>query len=195
MTELPGNNGLEENLLAQYKLVRVPAYFTVRPLVSTLEDQREIEISSNHNILKGFAAILQICYGSFELYQGRGAQIAKFGYAAYSLTVIPYILMSLINLIASLCRPDYSTLYMVYYRGEEEEQEGRAETTQPGPSTTATDQHGISETKIDTTNGTYQTRYPEEWMRVVENNSSGVVGYAFGVPEQPWISLSNDFKV
>lgn len=57
--------------------------------------------------------IAQILYGTFQLYQSSGPQIHKAGYAAYQLTVIPYILMSLINLLASLCEPEFPAIFLV----------------------------------------------------------------------------------
>lgn len=93
----------------------VPASFRVVPILD--ESQYDYEIASNYNILKTLAAIVQILYGCYELYEARGMQINTFGYAAYSLTVIPYVFMSFLNLIASMCRPSYPSRYLVYYRG------------------------------------------------------------------------------
>lgn len=74
-------------------------------------------LASNYSFVKIFAAILQILNGSFELYKARGDQVERFGYASYSLTVIPYVLMSLLNLLASLTVPQYPSMFLVYYRG------------------------------------------------------------------------------
>ncbi|KAH0606885.1 uncharacterized protein H6S33_003719 [Morchella sextelata] len=93
----------------------VPPSFKVQPILD--ESQYDYEIASNYSILKTFAAIVQIVYGCYELYEARGTQINAFGYAAYSLTVIPYVFMSFLNLIASMCRPSYPSRYLVYYRG------------------------------------------------------------------------------
>lgn len=76
-------------------------------------------LSCNYSILQAVAAILQIVYGSLELYEASKRQIPKFGYAAYSLTVIPYVIMSLTNLLATLCEPQYPALFLVLYRGEQ----------------------------------------------------------------------------
>lgn len=77
----------------------------------------EMGLSCNYSVLKATAAIMQTLYASFGLYQVSGAQIKKFGYASYSLTVIPYILMSLINLLATLCQPNYPRMFLVKYGG------------------------------------------------------------------------------
>lgn len=99
----------------KFKLIEVPYYFRVRQL-KDLGDSK-VELACSHSLLKAFAAILQICYGSFELYTSRVKQFRKYGFAAYSLTVVPYILMSFVNLIASICRPTYPFVYQVLYKG------------------------------------------------------------------------------
>lgn len=92
-------------------LVAVPATFKVHPIIS--DPSQKIRLSSNYNIPKAVAAILQILYASFELYATGGRQIKRWGYAAYPFTVIPYICMSLVNLLASIFEPQYSTMYLV----------------------------------------------------------------------------------
>lgn len=46
------------------------------------------------------------------LYHASERHFARFGYAEYSLTFIPYILMSLINLLWSLCEPQNPSMYL-----------------------------------------------------------------------------------
>lgn len=103
-----------------YKLVTVPATWEVTPLLSSAcKEGCNIEIASNYSFLKISAAIIQILYGSYELYAAavRSVQLERFGYAAYSLTVIPYTLMSFLNGLASLSRPAYPARYLIYYNG------------------------------------------------------------------------------
>ncbi|OXV09929.1 hypothetical protein Egran_02308 [Elaphomyces granulatus] len=76
------------------------------------------EISPNYYPFYSFSsalvAIIQIIYASTTLYESsRGKQLAKYGYAAFSLTVVPYLLMSFINLVGNLVHPRYSALYLV----------------------------------------------------------------------------------
>jgi len=47
------------------------------------------------------------------LHRIRGDQIAKYGYASFGLTVIPYAIMSFINLLANVLTPDYSSYCLV----------------------------------------------------------------------------------
>lgn len=86
---------------------------------------KRLKLSCNYSILKPAAAVLQILYSSIELYEARGHQFDRFGYAAYSLSVIPYVLMSLTNLLASTFAPQYPSLFIVIYKGRGEDA-GRA---------------------------------------------------------------------
>lgn len=69
-------------------------------------------ISCNYNFVKIGAPLAQIA-GGLTMYQASKAQFAAFGYTQSTLTVIPYILMSLTNLAANMTCPNYSTLYLV----------------------------------------------------------------------------------
>jgi len=71
------------------------------------------EISSSYNVAKGAAAILQLLYASATLYLTRGDQLKRYGYAAFGLTVAPYLVMSLVNLLSVLLTPDHPTCFMV----------------------------------------------------------------------------------
>ena len=73
----------------------------------------EVELSSNYNLPKGLIAIFQTLYASATLYQTRGDQIQRYGYAAFGLTVTPYLIMSIVNLLSTVLTPDYPCLYLV----------------------------------------------------------------------------------
>jgi len=70
-------------------------------------------ISSSYNILGGLIALAQAIYTSVTLYQTRGDQIDQFGFAAFGLTVAPFVMMSTINLIGNIFAPSYSAIYMI----------------------------------------------------------------------------------
>ena len=72
-----------------------------------------IKLCSSYSLPKSIIAIVQTIYASVTLYHTRGNQIQQYGYAAFGLTVLPYIMMSIINLIATLLIPYYPTLYIV----------------------------------------------------------------------------------
>lgn len=71
------------------------------------------DISSSYSFAKGIIAIFQTLYASATLYRTKGDQIERYGYAAFGLTVAPYLVMSIINLTGAVLTPDYPTLYMV----------------------------------------------------------------------------------
>ena len=71
------------------------------------------ELSSNYNLPKVLAAIFQTLYASATLYRVRGDQIQRYGFAAFGLTVAPYLVMSIVNLISTLLTPEYSAMYLV----------------------------------------------------------------------------------
>ncbi|KAI9857955.1 MAG: hypothetical protein M1813_007924 [Trichoglossum hirsutum] len=70
-------------------------------------------ITSNYSFLKGLVAIFQTVFASVTLYRARGDQIQQYGYAAFGLTVAPYLLMSIVNLIGILVTPEYPAVYLV----------------------------------------------------------------------------------
>ena len=73
----------------------------------------EIVLSSNYNVPKGLIAIFQALYASATLYQTRDDQIQRYGCAAFGLTVAPYLVMSIINLLGTILTPDYPCVYLV----------------------------------------------------------------------------------
>jgi hypothetical protein len=77
-------------------------------------------MSSSYSFTKSAVAIGQTIYASITLFRARGDQITVYGYAAFGLTVIPYIIMSVLNLVAQVLAPDYSALYMVHSEEMEE---------------------------------------------------------------------------
>ena len=70
-------------------------------------------LSSSSNLVKGIAALLQLFYTSSTLYHSIGGQVIQYGFVAPGLTVLPYAVMSALNLMASLVAPHYPTLYLV----------------------------------------------------------------------------------
>jgi hypothetical protein len=70
-------------------------------------------ISSSYNMIGGLIALAQAIYTSVTLYQARGDQINQYGYAAFGLTVAPFALMSIINLIGNIFSPTYNAIYMI----------------------------------------------------------------------------------
>jgi hypothetical protein len=80
----------------------------------------EVEISSNYSVSKAGVAIAQTVNAGFTLYKSKGDQLTHYGYAAFGLTVIPYIIMSVLNLLAQAVTPDFPTFYLVHSEELEE---------------------------------------------------------------------------
>jgi hypothetical protein len=71
------------------------------------------KLSSSFNLVKGMVALLQSIYASSTLIRTDGGEVKRYGFAAPGLTVLPYAVMSTLNLMASLLAPHYPTLYLV----------------------------------------------------------------------------------
>ncbi|KAK0630495.1 hypothetical protein B0T17DRAFT_222286 [Bombardia bombarda] len=74
---------------------------------------RPAVVSCNYNVVKIIVSLVQAVYAVMTLYQTRGDQISRYGYAAFGLTVTPYAIMSIVNLLGNLARPDYATVHVV----------------------------------------------------------------------------------
>lgn len=93
-----------------FEIVPVPGEAAVERLDA---DGASCSMVSNYNRVKTLVALGQTLYGITTLYQARGDQVSKFGYAAFGLTVALYAVMSIINLIGSLFCPEYPEMYLV----------------------------------------------------------------------------------
>ena len=67
----------------------------------------------SRNIVKGFASVSQLVSSCITMYQARGSQIQRYGYAAFGLSVFPYTLMSFVNLVVVTIVGEYSTLFIL----------------------------------------------------------------------------------
>lgn len=74
---------------------------------------RDIEIASSYNVLKTAVTFSQAVSGVYTLYQTKGDQTKRYGYAAFGLSVLPYAIMAVVNLISTLLTPEYSSMYLV----------------------------------------------------------------------------------
>jgi len=78
-------------------------------------DERTLksDISSNYSIVKAIASLIQLLAGLDTLILHREDVIGRWGYAAFHLTVIPYMLMTTVNFVSNLLVADYACLYIV----------------------------------------------------------------------------------
>ena len=107
-----------------YELAYVPSDAVVTVVTSTtgvdgvdpgnsLKIDKKLDISYSYTFTKSAIAVAQLIYASVTLYRARGDQIDQYGYAAFGLTVTPYIIMSFLNLVGQIATADYPTLYVV----------------------------------------------------------------------------------
>jgi hypothetical protein len=105
-----------------YTLAYVPSSAAVVPYLGKQCGRRRlrhrkptsVEIASMYNLVKAVVAIAQTVFASMTLYKTRGNQIETYGYASFGLTVLPYVLMSILNLFSQIAYAEYSTLFMVH---------------------------------------------------------------------------------
>ena len=71
-------------------------------------------IASAHNVPRVLFSIGQTVSGGYALYKARGPQIERYGFAAFGLTVIPYILISIVNFFGALLTSEYETIFLVH---------------------------------------------------------------------------------
>jgi hypothetical protein len=110
--DMVGNRNIHgsHNLPVGYEFVAVPRYAQVERRGPA---HGYAEMKFKYSLVRTLVAIIQLLYASTTLYETRVHQINRFGFAAFGLTVAPYIIMSLLNLVAGLFCPDFEELYLV----------------------------------------------------------------------------------
>jgi hypothetical protein len=97
-----------------YRLALLSSNIDVIPKCTHNTGRRKKPIlSSSYSIPQIMVAIVQLIYASYTLYKTRGDQLNRYGYAAFGLTVIPFIIMSFLNLLGNILTPNYPALYLV----------------------------------------------------------------------------------
>lgn len=100
-----------------YNLCVVPPGVQLRALPSAehgeAADSTRFQPSGQHNVVKVMFSLAQAIAGSITIYKARGDQIAQYGFAAFGLSVVPYVFMSVVNIVASLLSAEYPAMYLV----------------------------------------------------------------------------------
>ncbi|KAJ6030396.1 uncharacterized protein N7446_000542 [Penicillium canescens] len=101
-----------------YELAYVPSTAVVEPLSIAerlrFNGQDPQNISSIYSFGPPLIALIQIVYASVTIYQSRGNQVDTYGYAAFGFTVIPYLIMSTVNLLGNIVTHSYPSIYLVH---------------------------------------------------------------------------------
>lgn len=110
-----------------YRLVH-PKIHDLRHIIDVeLKPMKKLQLASYRSWSKVAVAIAQLIFSSITIYRARGDQIDHYGYAAFGLSVFPYTLMSLVNLVCTGLVGEYSSVYVLrsavmeeaekYYKG------------------------------------------------------------------------------
>ncbi|KAH8725619.1 hypothetical protein GQ44DRAFT_826426 [Phaeosphaeriaceae sp. PMI808] len=97
-----------------YEFAYIPHDAILSPSgINRSSSEAHINLVTSNSLMKTCLALLQTGYAMFSVYRARGDQIDLYGYAAPGLSVIQYIIMSVLNLIAQAVSDDYPMFYMV----------------------------------------------------------------------------------
>jgi len=99
------------NLPPGYELRFVPR--SASQYITFSDNSAKVTLSTSYSFSKALTAIVQVIFASITLYRSRGDQIARYGYAAFGLTVVPYLVMSVVNLFGNLVTPEYPSLFLI----------------------------------------------------------------------------------
>jgi hypothetical protein len=75
---------------------------------------QQTRLVSSYAIPRILLSLAQTVSGGYQLYKAQGSQISQYGYAAYGLTVIPFVITSIINMLGSLLSSEYAAVYIVH---------------------------------------------------------------------------------
>lgn len=81
---------------------------------ATTQSSTQTRLACVQNFPRTLLSLSQTVSGAYALYKARGSQIERYGFAAFGLTVIPYIVISIINFTGSLLSSEYETIFLVH---------------------------------------------------------------------------------
>ena len=100
-------------LPAGYALAMLPPGTELMALAVSGAVKSEIVISNSYGVVKAFTGMVQIVSSLYVLYTAYGQQITRYGYAAFGFTVLPYTIMSILNVLGNLVEASYDCLFLV----------------------------------------------------------------------------------
>jgi hypothetical protein len=83
------------------------------PTLQIQQRRTDTKVAGEHRTAESVIALAQIIFATVSLYRSRGDQFTRYGFAAFSLTVLPFAVMSFANLVANILSLDYTKLYLV----------------------------------------------------------------------------------
>jgi hypothetical protein len=94
-----------------YEVAILPDNTTIIPNANV--EAQKVHISSSYNLAQVIVSLAQLVSSSITLYRARGDQLNQYGYAAFGLTVLPYVTMSIVNFVGNMVTPNYQPVYLV----------------------------------------------------------------------------------
>lgn len=76
-------------------------------------DLQDFMLGNNWNPFTLAASLLQAGSGVYTLYKARGDQMETYGFTAFGLTVVPYVFMAFINIIAALVTLQFPCMFLI----------------------------------------------------------------------------------
>lgn len=120
-TIVPANRKIHGlcDLPSDYCLVEVSDNTPLKPFTrdsTQVLDKKvsDLHLGSSFNFAKALIAVGQGFLGALTLYKAQGDQIARYGVAAFGLSVAPYLFMSVVNSATALVTPEYASMYLVH---------------------------------------------------------------------------------
>ena len=89
--------GNPPGLPAGYMWAVVPWNMKVGPVDASL---RSLPLGGSRGFFQAVAAVVQTVSAGITLYRSRGDQVNRYGFTAFGFTVVPYLLMSIVNFFA-----------------------------------------------------------------------------------------------
>jgi hypothetical protein len=83
------------------------------PALKITEIDTDCKPYYDHRIIESIIAMFQIMSATVSVYRSRGEQFERYDYTAFSLTVLPYAIMSFANLLSNMLSMDYPLFYLV----------------------------------------------------------------------------------
>lgn len=82
--------------------------YTELLIKSHLNDTKRLTVHHRPGVVGGILSLIQIGIGTYDVYSAQSSQIPRWGYASYSLSVLPYVIMSVMNLLCAVFVDSYS---------------------------------------------------------------------------------------
>lgn len=96
-----------------YTIAHLPPGTELMPLAVSRAVKADIVLSNSYSFVKAFAGLVQIVSSLYALYSAYGDETAVYGFAAVGFTVLPYTVMSLLNVVANVVEASYDCLFLV----------------------------------------------------------------------------------